>query len=635
MDGRRGFGRHRLLAVGAASVGLALSVLLVATVGTVLGHSQLVSSSPGAGQVVAASPTVIRLIFSEPIEGRYTSMDLLDSNGKLLLGGVGSVDPTDPNALVAQIVNPLPDGAYSINWRAVSAADGHSTNGFLSFGVGNATLPAGAGQTGANVGDLHASHSGGIASLQDFAKTIGDGGAMLAFGLWLFGLLVLRPVRGQVQRGLVLAQVASMAVATVGTVLYIVGSLLSLPATPQGIDVGGFLDGTRIGQLLTARTLLEVGVAAIGLGLVVRSGDRLAVATSTVLGVGSGGALVLVALMGHSAAFSPPIPLALDVVHLGSAGVWISGIAALALLTGFGSGPVRAELREIVPRFSALALASGGLLATTGLYAAWTNTHDFTSLPDSYSLNLALKVAVVLAAFTLGAINLFDGGRDRYAFGLSRRVAVEAILAFAILVATANLTSDSPTADGRPIAIAPVPTTAGTTIDAEFAVQPALPGPNQLWVALRTAPPAGATVSIVIQRLDATEGTSTLKLVPATAIPGVSGAAVYTASGVSLAADSEWDASVILAGADGTEIGRARFDYALGQDDLTAGAQIPTLDPALLIGILLLASGVIGFAFWIGGGRPPLVETGLGRRVLAVGSVLGSALGVLILVGPR
>ena len=533
-----------------------------------------------------------------------------------------------------QVVDPLPSGDYSINWRAVSASDGHSTNGFLSFGVGNATLPAGVGQTSAAEGDLHAGHSGATASLEVFGKTIGDGGAMLAFGLWLFGLAVMRPVRGRLPAGLVLVQVVAWWPPRAGAIVLIWVGLVSLPATASGLDVGGFLFGSRIGQLLHGTH----GPGGRRLGDRARS-RRAAGRTGghRVRAPGSGPAaeLVLVALMGHSAAFSPPIPLAIDIVHLGAAGVWVSGLAALALLTGFGSGPVRAELRQVVPRFSALALASGGLLATTGVYAAWLNTHDFTSVGTAYSLNLAVKVAVVVAAFALGAINLFDGGRDRYPLGLSRRVAVEAALAFAILVLTANLTSGSPTAEGLPIAITPVPTTAGTTIEAEFAVQPALPGPNQLWVALTTAPPAGATVSIVIQRLDATEGTSTLKLAPATAVPGVNGAAVYTASGVSLAPDSEWDASVILSGADGTEIGRARFDYAFSQDALTAGAQIPLLDPALLVAIALMAGGVVGFAFWIGGGRPPLVETGVGRRVLAVGSVLGGALGVLILVGPR
>ena len=115
MFGQRGSGRYRFAAPLGAATGLALSVLLLVAAGTATAHSQLVSSSPGAGQVVATSPTQIRLVFSEPIEGRYTSLDLLDGTGKQLLGGVGSVDPADPNALIVQVVDPLPSGVYSIN----------------------------------------------------------------------------------------------------------------------------------------------------------------------------------------------------------------------------------------------------------------------------------------------------------------------------------------------------------------------------------------------------------------------------------------------------------------------------------------------------------------------------------------
>jgi copper transport protein len=629
------FRRRRDLARLGRAVGLAVVMLLAPVASAVLGHSQLVSSSPGAGQVVSSSPAQIRLIFSEPIEGRYTSLDLLDGTGKALLVGVGAVDPTDRNALVVPVVGPLADGVYSINWRAVSAADGHSTNGFLSFGVGHATLPAGAGQTGANVGNLHAGHSGGVAAAEVFAKTIGDGGAMLAFGLWFFGGLVMRPIRGRVPVGLGLVQVASLVGAAVGPVILVWVSLVSLPASPQGPDVGGFLLGTRVGQLLVARTAVAAGAGVLGLVLAGWGGPCGTAIVSGLLGLAGAASLVLIALMGHSAAFSPPIPLTLDAVHLGAAGVWISGLGGLALLTGFGGGPLRAEVREIVPRFSALALASGGLLAATGIYAAWQNTHDFTSLATNYNLNLALKVALVLAAFSLGAVNLFDGGRDRYPLGLARRVAVEGALAFAILVATANLTSGSPTAEGRPVTITPVATTAGTTVDAQLALQPASPGPNQLWVGLAQAPPSGASVIVVLQRLDSSTGTSTVPLVPAVAVSGVSGAAVYTTSGLVVAPDSEWDASVIVTTALGTELGRARFDYAFDAHGLVAGEQIPLLDPAILMGILLVGGGLLGFAFWIGGGRPPLVETGVGRRVLAAASALGGLLGVLILVGPR
>ena len=356
MSGQRGIGHHRLaIPLGAAGRASRCPSSSWWRPGRPPRHSQLVSSSPGAGQVVATSPTQIRLVFSEPIEGRYTSLDLLDGTGKQLLGGVGSVDPADPNALIVQVVDPLPSGVYSLNWRAVSAADGHATNGFLSFGVGDTTLPAGVGQTGAAEGDLHAGHSGATASAEVFGKTIGDGGALLAFGLWLFGLVVMRPVHGRMPAGLVLVQVVALVAAAIGAIVLIWVGLVSLPASTSGLDVGGFLFDSRIGQLLAMRTVLAIAAWIVGLLLVGRAGASRAGLVSALLGAAGAAELVLIALMGHSAAFSPPIPLAIDIVHLGAAGVWISGLAGLALLTGFGSGPVRAELRDIVPRFSALA----------------------------------------------------------------------------------------------------------------------------------------------------------------------------------------------------------------------------------------------------------------------------------------
>ena len=72
-----------------------------------VGHSQLVSSSPGAGEVVATPPTEIRLVFSEPIDPAYTSLDLLDGTGKAILVGAGTADPSDPRTLVA----PIPAGS--------------------------------------------------------------------------------------------------------------------------------------------------------------------------------------------------------------------------------------------------------------------------------------------------------------------------------------------------------------------------------------------------------------------------------------------------------------------------------------------------------------------------------------------
>ena len=100
--GRTAVARRVALTLAAAAVVLLLGPVaagpgLGRTIGfVVVAHSQLVSSSPGAGETVAVAPTEIRLVFSEPIEPRYTSLDLLDPVGRAILVGAGAPDPADP-----------------------------------------------------------------------------------------------------------------------------------------------------------------------------------------------------------------------------------------------------------------------------------------------------------------------------------------------------------------------------------------------------------------------------------------------------------------------------------------------------------------------------------------------------------
>ena len=62
----------------------------------VLAHAQLVASSPASGAVLPESPDELRLVFSEPIEGEATSLDLAGLDGTPILDRVGAVDPEYP-----------------------------------------------------------------------------------------------------------------------------------------------------------------------------------------------------------------------------------------------------------------------------------------------------------------------------------------------------------------------------------------------------------------------------------------------------------------------------------------------------------------------------------------------------------
>jgi copper transport protein len=222
--------------------------------GSAAAHAQLVSSSPAAGEVLAESPRELQLVFSEPADPAYAGLDLLDANGTALATGIGAPDADDPHTLVAEI-SPLADGVYTINWHVLSAADGHVTEGFLTFGVGEVEVPTGAADAG--VGRLHLGQPPVVAALDALSRTAGYGGAMLAFGLPLIGLAVLRPALGRWPPRIELILVTLLGLAAVGAAGLIVVGSSALEGTSGPLSCAL---GTQTGVLLAAR------LAVTGLG---------------------------------------------------------------------------------------------------------------------------------------------------------------------------------------------------------------------------------------------------------------------------------------------------------------------------------------------------------------------------------
>lgn len=63
---------------------VALSLLCVLPAGPVWAHAQLRASEPAAGAVLPASPSVVRLRFSEPVELKFSRLTLYDAEGRVL-----------------------------------------------------------------------------------------------------------------------------------------------------------------------------------------------------------------------------------------------------------------------------------------------------------------------------------------------------------------------------------------------------------------------------------------------------------------------------------------------------------------------------------------------------------------------
>ena len=620
----------RLSRAGRAAGVLALLALLVApalpgaTGGRVLAHAQLVASSPGSGVVLPESPDEIRLVFSEPLEDQVTSLDLALQDGTTILERAGEVDPADPYALV--VADPgLADGIYVITWRTLSAADGHTTEGFLSFGVGEitgvvATTPGG--------GMVH-EETDPIAVVGRWLTYIG---LLLALGMAVFHRVVIRdgPMPAVLPRAL-------------GAALLVSGAATFVAAVASGIEAGSVID-----YLLTSRNgllqLARAGVAAAGGVALLVVAARLAGAVAATTGLVG---IVLLVAAGHASALPGVVGIANQVVHVIGASIWIGGIVGLLALAARPSTIVHDRppaMRSVVPRFSALALTSIGIVALTGVYAAYAQTGTLLDPGTEYGRTLLMKTGFAAGAMALGALNYFDGGRMMsWLDGFRNRVTIEVMLATTVLVLTAALASTPPLEEAAGVPIEPIPDAFGEVAPGmSMEVFPGRPGLNRIVVTTTDALAASATLELGLDRLD--DGSTTrvpLVLEGMAGMdhgPGTAGMAHATEDGtidwiadaVVLPAGSRWDTSVRVLSEDETELSRQRFAFTLSADAIDDGRVTSLLDPATAVAVALLIGGAFGLGLGLGGMPLPRCEAAASRVALVGGGTIAALLGVLI-----
>jgi methionine-rich copper-binding protein CopC len=154
----------------AATVLLGAVVLLCGVADDAGAHAGLVSSEPAAGAELGAAPTAVRLTFSEEPEASLAEISVLDDSGAPQQTARPQAVSGDPLTLSVPVPR-LERGVYTVDYRALSAVDGHATSGTFAFGV--RASPAGA------------------ATL--VASTTSDSSALEVFARWLvlLGLVVL------------------------------------------------------------------------------------------------------------------------------------------------------------------------------------------------------------------------------------------------------------------------------------------------------------------------------------------------------------------------------------------------------------------------------------------------------------
>jgi len=393
-----------------AVAGVAVVVLLVATAGTASAHARLVSTDPAASSVLLAPPAQVVLQFDGVVTIDGGSLRVFGPDGRRVDDGGVHHPGGRRDAVAIGLPTGLGRGSYVVAWRVISD-DGHPVHGAYVFSVGS------------DRGAVRASVVAGALATESGSPGVGAVAGLLRWAafaglLTLVGLTVL----------VTLAWPAGGATPRVGRILWASWGVL-LVATVAGIAVEGAYAAllplgdalrpslaaevlrTRSGRADAARAVLLVAAVPVLLGVRGRLGDgarRSRWLLPAVLAVGSG-LLVTTGLAGHAVTGAAPlVGLALDLVHLSSASLWVGGLVLLAaFLVGPPSKVVQPEDPGAVTRtVSAWLLAAVAAIVVSGTGQALRQVGSrYALFHTTYGRTLLVKVALVFALVCLGALS--------------------------------------------------------------------------------------------------------------------------------------------------------------------------------------------------------------------------------------
>ncbi|WP_079038099.1 copper resistance CopC/CopD family protein [Streptomyces sp. NBRC 110028] len=396
---------RRLLSVLGALFAALLCALSFGA-GPASAHAALTSTSPGEGAVVKSAPSDVTLTFSEGVLLGRDALRVLDPKGKRVDAGKAAHTGGKSSTASVALRSGLADGTYTVAWKATSE-DSHPVSGAFTFSIGAPSKTSVAAPTGGS-GDST------VTTLYGIGRYAAYGGFAALVGACVFAGLCRssRPVRK--------IAVGGWATLFGSTVLLL---LLRAPyANSEGIgkvlDLGGLGDAldTKPGAALVSRLLL-LGVAAVFLAVLFGSYTRHTEAAEDdakrrqdlAFGLGFGGVVVAVGLASTwamaehaSVGIQRQLAMPVDVIHLVAVGVWVGGLASLAVTLRAGV-PIE---RAAVARFSRLAFGSVIALVLTGLYQSWRQVGSWKALTGTdYGRVLLVKVGLVAVLVGIAAVS--------------------------------------------------------------------------------------------------------------------------------------------------------------------------------------------------------------------------------------
>jgi copper transport protein len=405
---------------GLTAVALAVAVLLLAPSAPASAHAELVDSTPANGARLDKPPAQVTLTFTEGVNLIDGGIRLVDSLGDPVSTPAPSVDG---RTVRWRMPSGLDNGKYLVSWRVVSA-DGHPVQGAFSFGIGvdaQGVVGAGSNQPATAPAPVVLIRFAGYLA---FALLIG----VVAFVTWC------SPSSRKDSTAHLLGRVALVA----GLVTTAAGLLVQGPyvagvgwSTMFDVDLLRQTAGSPFGQALLWRLALY-GVMFFSVWMLEWLEPVIA---RWLVAAGLVALSVTFAASGHAAGSARVVDLAVDAVHVLAAGIWVGGLAVLALVG-------RSVERRAYQQFSAMAMVAVLALISSGVVNSLLRLDGISQLWQTrYGQVLTVKVLVVALALGAAAVSRRTLQQDRTP---GRTVRVEAVITVVVVAITAVLTLTTP-----------------------------------------------------------------------------------------------------------------------------------------------------------------------------------------------
>ena len=422
---------------------VSIGLIVLLTPLAAFAHTKVVRSIPSAGEKLTISPREVVVWSRDPLVARFSLVTVLDASGAIV--SKRPVISQDRRQFTLP-VGTLPPGNYTVNWRLVSAVDGHTTWGGFTFTLqetskASLVLKASRSRKGANVRTVARAQGVLAPALKPMdqpppnaiantflavVRWIGFLAAFVLVGSATFEACVLRPGMAALRssstwlsgeaaatrlRALTLDAAAGLLLILAVEAIYGAAGLINatLPRLVTSGALSEYLVATRPGWsiLLQASLALLLLVARSSASRTAHAYARPLAAAWMPSGVG---ALLLsgFSLASH-AARNGPLEAIADWAHLFAASLWIGGLTSLLVVLSAAPRTDRSEVaRALVPRFSTVAGISLGALILTGVFMTILEVPAVRAFTTTvYGRVLLVKILIFAPLAVLGALNRF------------------------------------------------------------------------------------------------------------------------------------------------------------------------------------------------------------------------------------